>query len=102
MESSRKFSREFKLEAIKLVRERGVSVAQAARDHATSTAAPAPATCLHHAICLPAIMSAPCSSSPRRVSLAVPRRGPAAAPRSGRRIRPDPWPPGRRRRPSRR
>lgn len=28
----RKFSREFKLEAIKLVRERGVSVAQAARD----------------------------------------------------------------------
>jgi transposase len=28
----RSFSREFKLEAIKLVRERGVSVAQAARD----------------------------------------------------------------------
>ncbi len=28
----RKFSREFKLEAVKLVRERGVSVAQAARD----------------------------------------------------------------------
>ena len=28
----RTFSREFKLEAIKLVRERGVSVAQAARD----------------------------------------------------------------------
>ena len=29
---TRKFSREFKLEAIKLVRERGVSFAQAARD----------------------------------------------------------------------
>ena len=28
----RKFSREFKLEAVKLVRERGVGVAQAARD----------------------------------------------------------------------
>ena len=28
----RKFSREFKLEAVKLVRERGVSVAQAGRD----------------------------------------------------------------------
>src|SRR6186713_2540821 len=28
----RKFSREFKIEAVKLVRERGVSVAQAARD----------------------------------------------------------------------
>jgi transposase len=28
----RKFSREFKLEAVKLVRERGLSVAQAARD----------------------------------------------------------------------
>lgn len=28
----RKFSREFKLEAVKLVRERGVSMAQAARD----------------------------------------------------------------------
>jgi transposase len=28
----RKFSREFKLEAVKLVRERGVSYAQAARD----------------------------------------------------------------------
>jgi len=28
----RKFNREFKLEAVKLVRERGVSVAQAARD----------------------------------------------------------------------
>ena len=28
----RKFSREFKTEAVKLVRERGVSVAQAARD----------------------------------------------------------------------
>lgn len=28
----RKFSREFKLEAVKLVRERGVSVAQACRD----------------------------------------------------------------------
>jgi transposase len=28
----RKFGREFKLEAVKLVRERGVSVAQAARD----------------------------------------------------------------------
>ena len=28
----RKFSREFKLEAVKLVRERGVSVAQASRD----------------------------------------------------------------------
>lgn len=27
-----KFSREFKLEAVKLVRERGVAVAQAARD----------------------------------------------------------------------
>ena len=28
----RQFSREFKLEAVKLIRERGVSVAQAARD----------------------------------------------------------------------
>jgi transposase len=28
----RKFSREFKLEAVKLIKERGVSVAQAARD----------------------------------------------------------------------
>jgi transposase len=28
----RKFSREFKLEAVKLVRERGVSIAQAARE----------------------------------------------------------------------
>ena len=28
----RKFSREFKIEAVKLVRERGVKVAQAARD----------------------------------------------------------------------
>ncbi|MBB5985673.1 transposase-like protein [Sphingobium sp. B1D3A] len=28
----RKFSREFKLEAVRLVRERGVAVAQAARD----------------------------------------------------------------------
>ena len=28
----RKFSREFKVEAVKLVRERGVSVAQASRD----------------------------------------------------------------------
>jgi transposase len=28
----RKFSREFKLEAVKLVRERGVAIAQAARD----------------------------------------------------------------------
>ena len=28
----RSFSREFKLEAVRLVRERGVSVAQAARD----------------------------------------------------------------------
>jgi transposase len=28
----RKFSREFKVEAVKLVRERGVSAAQAARD----------------------------------------------------------------------
>ena len=28
----RKFSREFKLEAVKLVRERGVSAAEAARD----------------------------------------------------------------------
>jgi transposase len=28
----RKFGREYKLEAVKLVRERGVSVAQAARD----------------------------------------------------------------------
>ena len=28
----RKFSREFRLEAVKLVRERGVSVSQAARD----------------------------------------------------------------------
>ena len=28
----RKFSREFKLEAVTLVRDRGVSVAQAARD----------------------------------------------------------------------
>ena len=28
----RKFSREFKIEAVRLVRERGVSVAQASRD----------------------------------------------------------------------
>lgn len=28
----RKFSREFKLEAVKLIRDRGVAVAQAARD----------------------------------------------------------------------
>ena len=28
----RKFTREFKLEAVKLIRERGVTVAQAARD----------------------------------------------------------------------
>lgn len=28
----RKFGREFKIEAVRLVRERGVSVAQAARD----------------------------------------------------------------------
>ena len=33
----RQFSREFKLEAIKLVRDRGVSVAQAARDLAIDT-----------------------------------------------------------------
>jgi transposase len=32
MPMRRKFSREFKLEAVKLVRERGVSVAQACRD----------------------------------------------------------------------
>jgi transposase len=32
MGTRRQFNREFKLEAIKLVRERGVSVAQAARD----------------------------------------------------------------------
>ena len=32
METRRQFSREFKLEAVKLVKERGVSVAQAARD----------------------------------------------------------------------
>ena len=32
LELERKFSREFKLEAIKLFRERGVAVAQAARD----------------------------------------------------------------------
>jgi transposase len=30
--SRRKFSREFKIEAVKLIRERGVSVAQAGRD----------------------------------------------------------------------
>ena len=28
----RKFSREYKFEAVKLIRERGVSIAQAARD----------------------------------------------------------------------
>ena len=33
----RKFSREFKIEAVRLVRERGVSVAQASRGHRTST-----------------------------------------------------------------
>src|ERR1700704_5531133 len=32
MGTRRQFSREFKLEAVKLVKERGVSVAQAARD----------------------------------------------------------------------
>jgi transposase len=32
MGQRRRFAREFKLEAVKLVRERGVSVAQAARD----------------------------------------------------------------------
>jgi len=32
MERRRKFSREFKLEAVKLVTERGVAVAQAAKD----------------------------------------------------------------------
>ena len=32
MAARRQFSREFKLEAVKLVKERGVSVAQAARD----------------------------------------------------------------------
>lgn len=32
MRTRRKFSREFKFEAVRLVRERGVSVAQAARD----------------------------------------------------------------------
>ena len=32
MGQRRTFSREFKLEAVKLVRDRGVSVAQAARD----------------------------------------------------------------------
>ncbi len=32
MGTSRQFSREFKLEAVKLEKERGVSVAQAARD----------------------------------------------------------------------
>ena len=32
MEKRRKFTREFKLEAVRLIKERGVSVAQAARD----------------------------------------------------------------------
>ena len=32
MQKRRKFSREFKLEAVRLVKERGVSVAQAGRD----------------------------------------------------------------------
>lgn len=32
METRRKFSREFKLESVRLVKERGVSVAQAAKD----------------------------------------------------------------------
>ena len=32
MGTRRQFSREFKLEAVRLVKERGVSVAQAARD----------------------------------------------------------------------
>ncbi|VVE54963.1 transposase [Pandoraea fibrosis] len=32
MSSRRQFSREFKVEAVKLIKERGVSVAQAARD----------------------------------------------------------------------
>jgi transposase len=32
METRRKFSREFKLEAVRLVKERGVAVVQAARD----------------------------------------------------------------------
>ncbi len=32
MKTRRKFSREFKLEAVRLVRERGVSVAQAAKE----------------------------------------------------------------------
>lgn len=32
METRRKFSREFKLEAVKMVKERGVALSQAARD----------------------------------------------------------------------
>ena len=32
METRRQFSREFKLEAVRLVKDRGVSIAQAARD----------------------------------------------------------------------
>lgn len=32
METRRRFSREFKVEAVKLIKERGVGVAQAARD----------------------------------------------------------------------
>jgi len=36
----RKFSREFKVEAVKLVRERGVSVAQAGRDLARLSRTP--------------------------------------------------------------
>ena len=32
METRRKFSREFKLEAVKMVKDRGVALSQAARD----------------------------------------------------------------------
>ena len=55
METRRKFLREFKLEAVKLVRDRGVSVAQAARDMAirgvlTTPLPAAPVSPLHIAL----------------------------------------------------
>lgn len=40
MGTRRQFSREFKFEAVKLVKERGVSVPQAARDSALTSIAP--------------------------------------------------------------
>jgi len=54
----RKFSKEFKLEAVRLVREQGISVAQAARDldlhenvlRLTEPPEPSPRTCVRDEI----------------------------------------------------